>query len=865
MNEINSPTTLAQRIYNIRIPTLFEIFFGRVARWVRQLREWRKLGLLKKAMEHKRRLRAAPRMEALEPRVLLSADLAYVNTGADATHFNDGDLANNDYFLDIYDDGLAGKLRLFAEDGTVLVEGSLAADGVNKIDITGFDGVGDQLHVNLSSTVGTSYAVEILFDGGSADLVGDDTVQIVGNGVYQFQSFKLTSTDDVTIAGSITASGDITIESKAMSDGGLLGTDIFANADAGIVMASGTLNGANISLTAESTVNVDGDNVSMLGSIAIGAVYSDSHAAVTVNGGTINATGNLTLSAASDVTTLVSRKPDSSANDTAADAVIALSYIDSSAAVKVSGGVLSAGGHLDATASNTVSITTTADGSAGANAGTAAGATLAFTLLTGDTLAQVTGGTLQADDVNVAATAQQDIHTKAISTQGGATQSVGGTNQSESKLADPRGDGTGAGKDADKAATSDGDVDFAAAVAVTVNTGTVHVSIADANVTASDGDGGTADTITLLASSTKTIETRSDGSATAKDATGTGLGVAISVVDTDTLATLGGTTSLTATDVKASALVQPSTFTVEAKSGASSNTDAIAGSLAMNFAFLDTGAKVLAGSSIDLHGANLMLEAKADAHSDVKALAASTSDSKSDDAGVGISVAVNVVNADTVAVIEANAGVSNAKDVGLAATASHVADTKATAGGNSPAGDAGGGALALAVIDNATEAKLLAGGSALDIGGALSLTADHHGVSTTIADATALGADTAVGAAIALGFVRDSAVATVGRSVTADGAVTLTARGDGSSKSEAKGSAVGADKGKEGTKGNTSADDQTAKATQLAKDKSGDSSLSVGKSASTDDGQSGGSVWSGGSRCGAGAECGVEPCDGGDW
>ena len=68
----SSPTTLAEKTYKFRLPSLFELFFGRLARWVRQLREWRKRGWLKKALAHKRRRTSfAPRMETLEPRVLL--------------------------------------------------------------------------------------------------------------------------------------------------------------------------------------------------------------------------------------------------------------------------------------------------------------------------------------------------------------------------------------------------------------------------------------------------------------------------------------------------------------------------------------------------------------------------------------------------------------------------------------------------------------------------------------------------------------------------------------------------------------------------------------------------------------------------
>src|SRR6185295_14867212 len=115
--------------------------------------------------------------------------------------------------------------------------------------------------------------------------------------------------------------------------------------------------------------------------------------------------------------------------------------------------------------------------------------------------------------------------------------------------------------------------------------------------------------------------------------------------------------------------------------------------------------------------------------------------------------------------------------------------------------------------------------------GALSVSATHHGASSTKADGTALGSSTAVGAAIALGFIDDSARASTARNITADGAVSFTARGDGASRSEAKASAAGADKQKESATGKSKADDQTADATTLANSKSGKTD-SVGESAS---------------------------------
>ena len=63
-------TRLASREYSTRIPSLFEIFWGKLANWFRLLAKWRKQGLLREALQEARRRRAL-RLEALEPRVLL--------------------------------------------------------------------------------------------------------------------------------------------------------------------------------------------------------------------------------------------------------------------------------------------------------------------------------------------------------------------------------------------------------------------------------------------------------------------------------------------------------------------------------------------------------------------------------------------------------------------------------------------------------------------------------------------------------------------------------------------------------------------------------------------------------------------------
>src|SRR5262245_702884 len=135
-------------------------------------------------------------LEAIEPRLLLSADISYTYSAADLAKFNDGDLANNHYQLLIVGNGAgADSLQLKAEDGSLLGSGTTTLGaGLNKVSLTGFEGLGDQLTIDLSGISGqdlTKYDLQITMDGkGVIPLIGqDDKVSIIGDGGYGLHSF----------------------------------------------------------------------------------------------------------------------------------------------------------------------------------------------------------------------------------------------------------------------------------------------------------------------------------------------------------------------------------------------------------------------------------------------------------------------------------------------------------------------------------------------------------------------------------------------------------------------------------------------------------------------------------------------------
>jgi hypothetical protein len=142
--------------YPVRIPSLFEIFFGKLANWFRRLGQWRKQGLLKKALEAGRRRRAM-RLETLEPRVLLSADAF----GAlDLGQVDDAGAFDDTAILDTTD------------------VPSTAADAAHSADVADIDldleGGGDEPHAPIN-VVGE---ITLTLDSSSEAIVGVQTVYL---------------------------------------------------------------------------------------------------------------------------------------------------------------------------------------------------------------------------------------------------------------------------------------------------------------------------------------------------------------------------------------------------------------------------------------------------------------------------------------------------------------------------------------------------------------------------------------------------------------------------------------------------------------------------------------------------------------
>ena len=287
---MSATTNDTQRKSLFRIPSLFEIFFGRLANWIRQLVKWRKQGLLKRALQE--RQRRTMRMEVLEPRLLLSADLTagagwgtnLALTAVDATHVQLSDGANTTGSIAMTGDGIINISRAALGDVT-----------------------GDTLNVNLASlgilTPGS--LLDIKFTGGLQSVVAQDLVELDNSGSFGF-NFKLEADSAIRLnsTGSLTATGhDITLaSSESNSVLGVSSFNFLADATHASVTVLGDLSANNIALKADSTIDVKTDSFS-LGSVAkLAFLVGNSTANVDVMGSSnITATSKLELLANSTV------------------------------------------------------------------------------------------------------------------------------------------------------------------------------------------------------------------------------------------------------------------------------------------------------------------------------------------------------------------------------------------------------------------------------------------------------------------------------------------------------------------------------------------------------------------------------------
>src|SRR5580658_7280320 len=264
-----------------------------------------------------------PILETLEPRLLLSATPPLPEPTFPGT-LNYTATAATQATLEVVDTGSANlTLELVSSTNTVL-----ASEVLNQNTLVSFtgSGLGDTLAINLNYTKNgsdgsTPYAIKVEFAGGTESSSSPGSVSIDNTGgtaSYTTAGLFVTSTDAVTMSGSLTLSGDLDIQSQntitldsgtTISDPGndirfasedtgtpgVLGPQVPGNltpnsliqdsATTGVSLLGATISGNNISIDSESTVTVNSASTSLFnGYVKLGAADGTATSAVTLSG-----------------------------------------------------------------------------------------------------------------------------------------------------------------------------------------------------------------------------------------------------------------------------------------------------------------------------------------------------------------------------------------------------------------------------------------------------------------------------------------------------------------------------------------------------------------------------------------------------
>ncbi|WP_183023997.1 leukotoxin LktA family filamentous adhesin [Variovorax sp. UMC13] len=540
---------------------------------------------------------------------------------------------------------------------------------------------------------------------------------------------------------------------------------------------------------------------------------------------TVNVGGSSQLTVGGDAllgaTTSVSTNatPTSALANKAGDAAVAVSDVTSLAQVRVTDTSTAAvTGKLGLAAVNTVSTTSVADAAAAGN--NAAGAAVAVSVIDSTTSAVIDGqAAITAGALDLSAASRNTATVTAKAASQGAEKDDSGSSQGSQTLA----------KYKDNASTADSapgeGIKVAGAVAVSDLSSHTQALLASGQAAKVAGAVG------LRSEEGNTVVVAADSSAT-NSATGVAAAVAINLAQLSNEAAIAQTLQAGSVSASASmaAAAPVNSFTTTAVSGAGASNVGVAGALAVNAIDSATAAALRGGANVTLAGAggDVALTARNASASTAKATPAA-SGASGDKVGIGASVAVNVVGTRTLAQLADGAQLQGARDVALDAGGTHAVTTEAEAG--SEGGISITPSVAVSIANNTTQASLGASSKLpLTLGGDLLLNAAQSATTRTTAKGSAVGGKAAIGAAVAVALVDDLVEATTARAIVANGAsgagkgqVTFKAQGASASEVSATASASGGhqadDAGAAGGGEDASVDDKIGKQLALGKNK----------------------------------------------
>ncbi|MGY3658238.1 LEPR-XLL domain-containing protein [Bradyrhizobium sp. USDA 376] len=845
--------------------SVFETLLNKVIREIipgRDSRRRRRTGSAASSVAKPRRQNFT--LEAIEPRLLLSADISYATIPNPSVH---------EFTLQASG---SSSLTLF-ETGTSNVAGTAALTDNNvTIERSGGSiaqaGFGDTIHIDLDTFsalngfVGGGGTLNINFTGGDQRLF-QDTVKL--DGASAVLNFGLNLTADSAISSSAHAAfgGSLTLASQVTAGNDpVVNQGILADANSGITLTGANLTASSVAFTAHSALDVDADGSvqgnaddsgfsgKITGKIAdaindnlgnnihlVSLVTSFSSAKIDIGDSILSATaGDLTLAATVDGTLKAS-----SVNNGSFKITLVAGEADPEVLIHGASSHVNASGKIGATAKSDVTINASAAPGSGSDA--SKDAAVALTVFDSGAKLGVSGGaTVNATGASAAtlqATSKLNATTLADGSAGSAGAAVAvsvifgdttasidgatvdGTGVTLAAGADRTimtsasssvgGSSDGGGGNASQktlgsngATTNEGSITFAGAVAVGVDTGTASSFINAGTIDARTG--AVAVTTTTRDVQTVGADASFTGDTSGNAQQGVGIAVAIGVADRSNLAYIDGNTTITGSSLVIDVLApQQSVFTVTSISGIGTAENlTVDGSVALNFVFNHNYAYLAKTANVTLSSpTNVTIEAESNIALVTRATPA---DSKGDPAktGVGISVALGYDDDTTSAYLDDGAVLAGAKDLTLIATSIHTMETDAMNGavGKSTSVTP---VIAISISDNDVSAKLGTGGE-LDIGGAFTASATLTDQVTTSAEGDTQ-AGTAIGISIGLSFVNDHSLATTGRDlVTTGGAAAFLSNAISISETRAKASAAGGeDETKNNSNGGKSIDQKT--------------------------------------------------------
>lgn len=612
----------------------------------------------------------------------------------------------------------------------------------------------------------------------------------------------------------VTAKSGASGGSSGLAAAGALAINV-TMVDASARLATGAtidLHGGNLTLTATShtettataTANVGGGGSTGIGaSIAINYAENDTNAVVATNAQLDNVnTLALDATATHKMTTTATGGAE---GGTAITPVAALSFATYKTEAKIesdAGGPLVLDGALSLTASNTTDVQTTATGATESSGSAAIGASFGLAINTSAGLASIDRNVSAGGAVSLTGRNRANTKTSSSASASGSEDKGGGNvdNQASTQRSSGDAQGTsrggggtsGAGSNG-KASTSEGPVAVAAAVTVNVVDSDSGATIGAGRQITSSGGG-----LTLLSQNNTDTEGKATGEATKAGSAGVGVAVALNTVDIDNIAEIqsGAAIDTTGISVKAEMLDLPAEATdthtslVEAKSGAGAKNVGVAGGVGINLVDVDTTARIGANATLTPHNGDIAVQAvaitknKADALPEGKA--------SGSDAGIGASVAFQLIDTTTLAeIMSGGSMVGQANDLTVTATASHLNETNATHGA---AGDnvAIGGAVAVAIVTNTTTARVESGGAYDALTGSILIDANHTSTTNSLVKGDVESDSVGIGIAVTVNVVNETVEAKLGRTVaTTGGSATVAAHATVVGKAEATASAGG--------------------------------------------------------------------------